>query len=700
MRNLLLLLTVCSSLAAYSQRQNDTWLFGTWLGVKFNGTTRQVLPGKASAMYAPAGCASISDPRTGALVIYSNGRSVWGKDNLILLNGMLSAASYVPHCLIVPATDSRYYVFYSDELETIYHALVDMRLNNGKGAVVFKDRVYATGMDNQFTAIRMLHGQGHWIVTHRRASNQFHVFALTADSLYRTPIISDAGAPSFNSSKYYYGKMFSNRDGNRIILSFWDSDPNKPTGVRVQEFDFDKKCGVIRVRREYFPFITQSYETSAHAAYDAETRYLYISWHNNFGSYRLYQYDLSVPDPNITKEIIGISYEVNSDMQLAPDNRIYMTSSVNTTFTSVVSVINNPSLPQPLCDFQENALDFSTVPFLGSIGAERFPEFIAETDTSLPSSRRPVMSILPACAGDMTIVEVPDSFPYPPDSVKWDFGDGVTSQQRVTSHIYTDTGSFTVSFTWYFCGFPAAIRDTIHIGKRPVLDIGADTIVCRGTLLELDAGPGKNYRWSTGDTVRVIQAKTEGAYFVTVNNGSCSAIDTILVSFHPSLETLLGDEYAICDYDHELVKLDAGEGFQNYRWTPTGDTSQWIIVGDLGQYYVVVKDYRGCKGEDGSVVKRKCPVSLYFPNVFTPNDDGLNDVFQPRGSDVISFSMSIYNRWGQLVYECKDLTQPWDGTSGSVATPSDVYVYYARYTGYTNKRLKTFEKKGSFTLMR
>ncbi len=67
---------------------------------------------------------------------------------------------------------------------------------------------------------------------------------------------------------------------------------------------------------------------------------------------------------------------------------------------------------------------------------------------------------------------------------------------------------------------------------------------------------------------------------------------------------------------------------------------------------------------------------IYFPNIFTPNGDGINDCFQPKGIGINSYEIVIYNRWGQLVFESKDINNCWDGImfNGKIAQ-SDLYTY-------------------------
>lgn len=88
---------------------------------------------------------------------------------------------------------------------------------------------------------------------------------------------------------------------------------------------------------------------------------------------------------------------------------------------------------------------------------------------------------------------------------------------------------------------------------------------------------------------------------------------------------------------------------------------------------------------------------LYAPNVFTINNDGLNDEFLLRGVFIDQFNLKIYNRWGQKVFESNDLNRGWDGTLNGEACTSDVYVYLAEGIGKKGQRISI---SGNVTLLR
>lgn len=68
-------------------------------------------------------------------------------------------------------------------------------------------------------------------------------------------------------------------------------------------------------------------------------------------------------------------------------------------------------------------------------------------------------------------------------------------------------------------------------------------------------------------------------------------------------------------------------------------------------------------------------MSIYVPNTFTPNGDGLNDTFGVAGEAIEEFRMQVFNRWGQLVFESKNAMDRWDGTYLGEAVPMGTYVY-------------------------
>ncbi|HET7002594.1 MAG TPA: gliding motility-associated C-terminal domain-containing protein, partial [Puia sp.] len=144
--------------------------------------------------------------------------------------------------------------------------------------------------------------------------------------------------------------------------------------------------------------------------------------------------------------------------------------------------------------------------------------------------------------------------------------------------------------------------------------------------------------------------------------------------------------------------LHPSQPFKSYIWN-TGETSGSIQISNAGLYSVQVVDGNGCEGADSVRVEtKKCPFGIYFPNAFTPNKDGLNDIFKPVviGRPAL-YRMTIYNRWGQQIFETSDPTQGWNGMIKNGEQESGTYIWTCTYQ--FNTREKTI-KKGSFVLLR
>ncbi len=119
-------------------------------------------------------------------------------------------------------------------------------------------------------------------------------------------------------------------------------------------------------------------------------------------------------------------------------------------------------------------------------------------------------------------------------------------------------------------------------------------------------------------------------------------------------------------------------GYQ-YLWSNGASTSS-IQVTDSGLYYVNMQNGI-CTGSDSiNVFKLEGEVLGKIPNIFTPNNDGLNDVFEFSGSDELSsFEISIYDRWGKRMFHTADFSQKWNGRFNDNLVPEGVYFYALTY---------------------
>ncbi len=103
----------------------------------------------------------------------------------------------------------------------------------------------------------------------------------------------------------------------------------------------------------------------------------------------------------------------------------------------------------------------------------------------------------------------------------------------------------------------------------------------------------------------------------------------------------------------------------------------------------------GCEGIDSVLIRP--PAHIYFPNAFTPDGDGRNDLFGPVGHYITEFEMLIFDRWGNQVFISDDIDRLWDGTvNGSGMAPTGVYVYKYKVAGHYFPAMEGF---GHVTLL-
>ncbi|MBO6515040.1 MAG: gliding motility-associated C-terminal domain-containing protein [Bacteroidia bacterium] len=267
--------------------------------------------------------------------------------------------------------------------------------------------------------------------------------------------------------------------------------------------------------------------------------------------------------------------------------------------------------------------------------------------------------------------------------------------QWIDGKTYTESNNSETLYLTRANGCDSVVRLNLVINESPSLQLTQDTSVCYGDSAELTVETSSTHLyWNTGDTSKSIRA-SKGRFIATASFMDCETSDSVFVSEFPPLKLALEDAYYICPHNQELVRLDAGNGFDTYLWYPTNDTTRWIIVGQLGDYFVVVDDFRGCSGDKGTRVEQRCDLTYFFPNAFSPNNDGLNDFFRPVSSDIESLRLKVYSRWGELIYEGSDL-KGWDGSGAS----KGMYLFQAELHGYNNGNQIIYQDSGTFFLVR
>lgn len=292
----------------------------------------------------------------------------------------------------------------------------------------------------------------------------------------------------------------------------------------------------------------------------------------------------------------------------------------------------------------------------------------------------------------------------------WNFGDGSpTSSDLEPAHQYQRPGTFTVSQTVTTQqGCSKTINDTIRVYRTPDPYIVGDSIGCINETLNLQGmlrvpDTAITWKWSLSNSNSLstkdvaLNFENSGnytAYLQATNSFGCTD-STSKTLFVPPLPSVTVNENPVIPVTTGVIlPVTYGHEVENFAWSPnknlscTGCPTPYANPKFTTTYKVRVADQYGCTNSADVTVTVVCNGLNYFvPNTFSPNGDGVNDVFAPRGVGLTRVnSMRIFNRWGEMVYErmnfmANDRTPAggWDGTYKGKPASADVYVYIIEF---------------------
>jgi gliding motility-associated-like protein len=242
------------------------------------------------------------------------------------------------------------------------------------------------------------------------------------------------------------------------------------------------------------------------------------------------------------------------------------------------------------------------------------------------------------------------------------------------------------------------VTDTFHLITgtitKPVIP---NVIQCNTSVPDvLDAGPGyTTYNWSTGATSQSITVNTSGNYIITVtNNQGCKISDTVKINYYTSPAIDVLQDIAICD--RSSVTFNASYPTTvSYLWND-GYTYPVHTISSPGHYSVTYTLNTTCVSVDTFNVNIKNVQYIdSFPNIITPNNDGINDILDFGPYTLPSMKFEIYNRWGVKINESDDPQFVWKPTCDD-----GTYFYVFSYIADCDLSKKITTLKGFITVVR
>jgi hypothetical protein len=345
---------------AHAQKENYAWHFGKHAGLDFRTTPPTPIIG--SALNQPEGSASIADRCTGKTLFYSDGKTVWNKNDLPMPNGLglngdqssTQSGTIIPF----PGDPSKYYLFTSDQggysgpNKGVCYSVVDMNLNGGLGDVTIKNVLLLQPATEKLTAIPQPNGQGFWVLAHAFGSNDFVVYSVTAAGVNPTPVISSVGSVHELDNNNTIGCMVASPNGKMIADCVYGS-----IGV-LELFDFDSKtgrvsnCTSLTTRQTYYGL-----------SFSPDNSKLYVSIWGDLES--IYQYDLSSHDPLTIKssEYRFPDVTVLGFIRPGPDGNLYVARIDQKT----LGIISNPNGVGASAVYTPEGIDLGTGGSLGGL---------------------------------------------------------------------------------------------------------------------------------------------------------------------------------------------------------------------------------------------------------------------------------------------------------------------------------------------
>jgi len=239
----------------------------------------------------------------------------------------------------------------------------------------------------------------------------------------------------------------------------------------------------------------------------------------------------------------------------------------------------------------------------------------------------------------------------------------------------------------------------ITVNPIPQIDAGEDVIACEDLLIALSASSNSTYSWDNGiiDGVGFYPPLGTTTYIATTekNSSDCFNTDTVEVTINqiPSFE-LSPDVYFICNGE---VAIDLPSTGATYHWDNISSTS-YMEFDTPGEYIITATNNSNCIATDTITIHEDCESSIVIPNVFSPNNDNINDLFIITGEDISQFQLFIYDRWGHLIFETTDINEGWNGQNKAGKDVSAGTYYIVTQTSANN--IDTITETGHLTLIR
>ena len=611
-------LLILSGTSSFAQLQNNNWTFGNGCRVNFNGP----VPNGAlnSFLFSGEQCATVSDPQTGSLLFYSDGLTVWGPTNQPmpngtgLIGGLFKSSCQGPVIVPFPENPNKYFIFTIDELEFDAY----------------------TGLHYSVVDMTLNGGLGDVEATNKN-------ILLTPDSL--TEKITVIRSEAIRGYWVIVHRMINNE-----FLAY------KVTGCEVSSTPVVSAVGS--------PLIIP--------ANDPNDRFAgYGSMKANPEGTRL-----GMPIDGTTK-IEFFDFDLSTGVLSNPISLEVTDNTVNPT----------PSLPirKYGCSFSPDGSKFyySNTISVYQLDLSVYNEPAITSSNTLigtPANADPTFQIEQGPNGKLYVAVAGNSL----DAINFPNNAGLACG-------YVDDA---ISLNGLcLLGLPARVPDRNFAPPAISLDYDCLTLEMNASMLGIS---DQTLSWNFG----VPNGAQMGnpVSFTYADSGSVTitaSLNSACFSFSSDTSIVIEDCSCITEIQQEAITLNLGDtlqlnasGAESYSWTPSQSLSCADCSNPLASptetttYIVTGSNANGCVSSDTITITVDTEIDiicgeLFIPTIFSPNGKGpqANESFCVLSDCVQQFKLSIFNRWGEKVFETENINACWDGTFNSSDSPSGVYAY-------------------------
>ncbi len=629
-------------------QEGSKWFFGGNAGLDFSNTPPSpITDGKVNT---PEGTSSIANSK-GQLLFYSDGIKIWNKDGeemtcfgLTKCEPLLGSPNSTQSVLIVPQPTCKgceylFNVFTTSDIngaKLLTVSVVDMRRNNGKGAIIEQNTTLQQPTTEQIVSSRNDKDSTYWVISHGYGNNTFHIYhatdgGLTESGTYNLGMAIDTTTEAQGYMKFSAADSTGQRQLAVII-------PGPPKNY-VELYSFNDSTGVLSYKKTID--LGPAPPTAYGIEFSPTGEKMYVSFQGSGGTKSLLkQYDLTFPDSLLTETAITIdssSTQKYGALQIATDGKIYMAIQ-GSEYLAVIGEPEGDALTS--VEYKRDGVNLG-----GKNSQLGLPNMVQDFTQE---SSGPGFEAEGFCTNEPTTFEASPICDPIKDTYSWDFlGNGTftaPSKEQKATYTYTEPGTYLVGLrASNQCKDTLIIQEVIIYPTPDPINLGPDKDTC-GAYVPLDMNVvAEGYAWFNRGRIvgrqKTYNAIATGDYIGVAYNGplrECFMADTIKISLRKPPGITIGPDTTLCR-DSSIVLNVRSEVWIEFNWS-TGENTRDITVSQPGTYIVNVKDRNDCFNSDTiQVGERPSPILNLAPEYIICIPDGGSTILDANGVGVLHY---------------------------------------------------------------